>query len=80
MSRFKPKHEPVRTFSVAQDGFYGMYFEPEVNRFPGKGMVICTGSDGSYLLCRLGADKMLEAGMPVLRIPFPLHGMFPCVF
>ena len=45
MNKFKPQNEPIRTFSVDQDGFFGMYFEPKMNRFPGKGMVICTGAD-----------------------------------
>ena len=48
----------------------GSKFEPENNRFLGKGMVICTGSDGSFLLCRLGADKFIEAGMPVLALGY----------
>ena len=70
MNKFKPKNEPLRVFSVENDGFYGMYFEPEINRFPGKGMVICTGSDASFLLCRLGADKFLEEGMPVIALGY----------
>lgn len=70
MKKPKPKYKPTRTFSVEKDGFYGEYHEPEQNLFPGKGMVICSGSDGSFLLSQLGADKFVDAGMPVLALGY----------
>lgn len=29
MARFKLNYKPARTFTVAEDGFYGEYYEPE---------------------------------------------------
>ena len=55
MRKPKTKYQPDHVFSVDKDGFFGMYFEPEVNRFPGKGMVVCSGTDGSFLFTRLAA-------------------------
>ena len=52
MFKPEPKYSPTKTFSVAEDGFYGIYYEPKENLFPGKGMVFCTGSDGSFPLAR----------------------------
>ena len=66
----KTKYTPTETFSVSKDGFFGMYFEPIENRFPGKGLVICSGSDGSFLLSRLGAERFYEAGIPVLALGY----------
>ena len=70
MARFKLKYKPARTFTVAEDGFYGEYYEPETIRFPGKAMVVCSGSDGSFLLTQLGAEKFCEAGMPVIAMAY----------
>ena len=66
MRRLTPKYEPTLTFSVERDGFFGCYYEPAESKFPGKSMVICTGSDGSFLLARLGSAYFVDAGMPVL--------------
>ena len=70
MLRPKPKYEPTQTFSIEKDGFYGFYYEPAEIRFPGKSMVICTGSDGSFLLAKLGAGYFVDAGMPVLALGY----------
>ena len=70
MKKPKPKYNPIRTFSVEKDGFYGAYYEPTQNRFPGKAMVSCSGSDGSFLLTQLGADRFVDAGMPVLALGY----------
>lgn len=47
MGKPKPKYLPKVKFTVEKDGFYGEYYEPETIRFPGKAMVVCSGSDGS---------------------------------
>ena len=70
MRRLTPKYEPSLTFSVERDGFYGYYYEPVENKFPGKSMVICTGSDGSFLLAKLGSAYFVDAGMPVLALGY----------
>lgn len=69
---FKPKlkYKPVRSFSVEEDGFFGEYYEPAEVRFPGKTMVVCSGSDGSFLLTQLGAEKFYEAGMPIIALAY----------
>ena len=33
-------------------------------------MVVCSGSDGSFLLTQLGAEKFYEAGMPVIALDY----------
>lgn len=70
MAKPKLKYRPNRMFSVSQDGFYGEYYEPEQIKFPGKAMVVCSGSDGSFLLTQLGAEKFYEAGMPVIALAY----------
>ena len=70
MRKPKTKYQPDHVFSVDKDGFFGMYFEPEVNRFPGKGMVVCSGTDGSFLFTRLAAEKFYDAGMPVIALGY----------
>ena len=40
MGKLTPKYEPTLTFSIEKDGFYGYYYEPVENKFPGKSMVI----------------------------------------
>ncbi len=34
MKQNKPQYRPARIFTVAEDGFFGMYYEPSENRFP----------------------------------------------
>ena len=70
MAKPRARYQPTREFTIEHDGFYGVYYEPEHNQFPGKAMVVCTGSDGSFLLCRLGAEKFYEAGMPVIALGY----------
>ena len=66
----RPKSQPDRFFSVASDGFFGTYREPKIIRFPGKAMVVCTGTDGSFRFVRLAAEKFCEAGMPVIALGY----------
>ena len=61
MPKPKSKYDPTCTFTVEADGFYGEYYEPEKILFPGKAMVVCSGSDGSFLLISGGADVMVPA-------------------
>ncbi|MEE3488380.1 MAG: acyl-CoA thioester hydrolase/BAAT C-terminal domain-containing protein [Bulleidia sp.] len=70
MKKPSPKYEPSERFTVEKDGFYGSYYEPEKNNFSGKGMVVCSGSDGSFLLTTLDAEKFYEAGMPVIALGY----------
>jgi len=70
MKKPSPKYKPLERFSVEKDGFYGVYYEPEENKFPGKGMIVCSGSDGSFLLTTLGAEKFYEAGMQVIALGY----------
>jgi pimeloyl-ACP methyl ester carboxylesterase len=39
-------------------------------RFPGKAMVVCTVTDGSFRFARLAAEKFCEAGMPVIALGY----------
>lgn len=72
MAVLKPrtKVQPDRTFTVAADGFFGAYYEPKDIKYPGKGMVICSGTDGSFLFTKLGAEMFYEAGMPVIALGY----------
>ncbi|MBQ9046300.1 MAG: hypothetical protein IJ120_00215 [Solobacterium sp.] len=70
MKQNKPQYRPARIFTVAEDGFFGMYYEPSENRFPGKGMVVCSGTDGSFLFTRLAAEMFFKAGMPVIALGY----------
>lgn len=70
MGKPKPKYNPKVRFTVEKDGFYGEYYEPETILFPGKAMVVCSGSDGSFLLTQLGAERFYEAGMPVIAMAY----------
>ena len=70
MRRHITKYEPNQTFSVEENGFYGVLYEPKNNMFPGKGMVVCSGTDGSFLFTRLAAEKFLEAGMTAIALGY----------
>ena len=70
MKKPKTKYQPARTFSVAEDGFFGAYYEPEEIKYPGKGMVVCSGTDGSYLFAQLCVEKFYEEGMPVISLGY----------
>ena len=62
--------QPDRTFTVAADGFFGAYYEPKDIKFPGKGMVVCSGTDGSFRFAQLVAEKHCEVGMPVIALGY----------
>ena len=70
MGKPKLKYAPNATFTVDRDGFFGEYYEPKAIHFPGKAMVVCSGSDGSFLLTQLVAEKFYEAGMPVIAMAY----------
>ena len=70
MAKHKRKYTPGRSFSVSKDGFFGEYYEPETVLYPGKGMVICSGTDGSFLFTQLAAEKFCDAGMPVIALGY----------
>lgn len=77
------KYEPARRFTIPQDGFYGSYYRPEEDHFPGKAMVVFGGSAGSFKLTEMCAEKFYEAGMHVVAAayrdvpgtPHCLHGI-----
>lgn len=64
------KYEPTRSFTVDNDGFYGNYYKPEKDYFPGKVLVIFGGAAGSFTLTKMNAEKFYEAGMNVLAIAY----------
>ena len=70
MIKSRPKYRPVRSFAVEDDGFFGEYYVPERISFPGKAMVVCSGSDGSFLLTQLTAERFCKAGMPVIALAY----------
>ncbi|ORX75605.1 hypothetical protein BCR32DRAFT_285020 [Anaeromyces robustus] len=59
-----------KTFSVKKDGFYGELFEPENNRFPGKALILCTGSDGDFNMVRSLSKGLSNNGITVLGLGY----------
>lgn len=66
----KMKYRPQKKFSVAEDGFFGEFYQTENDRFPGKCMIAFGGSQGLFLLCQWMAEKFIDAGMNVLIIAY----------
>lgn len=66
------RYRPVKTFSVAEDGFFGELYQPTGNSFPGKCLILFGGSAGKFLLTQLVAEQFLDAGMSVLALAY--HG------
>lgn len=66
----KIKINPDQKFTVEADGFYGNWFEPEINRFPGKSMIVCTGADGMYRAAQAVAECFRHAGMPAMALAY----------
>lgn len=61
---------PDQRFTVERDGFYGSYFEPEENLFPGKSMIVCTGADGNFSVAQGLAAFFSDAGMPAMAVGY----------
>nr|WP_288977041.1 acyl-CoA thioester hydrolase/BAAT C-terminal domain-containing protein [uncultured Shuttleworthia sp.] len=70
MLKPKPKFKANRVFSVRQDGFFGEYYELETKAYQKKGIVVCSGSDGSFLFTQLAACMFADAGMPVIALGY----------
>ena len=64
------RRKPDISFLTADDGFHGSYYKPEIDRFPGKALVIFGGSAGSFLLTQMCAEKFCEAGMNVVAAAY----------
>lgn len=62
--------QPDREFTVAADGFYGSWFEPETTRFPGKSLIVCSGADGVYHAAQRIAEYFRHAGMPAMALAY----------
>lgn len=66
----KIKINPDQKFTVESDGFYGNWFEPKVSRFPGKGMIVCSGADGLYRVAQAVSECFRHAGIPAMALAY----------
>ena len=77
------EYEPERRFTIAEDGFHGTYYKPEVNKYPDKVLILFGGSAGKFLLSEMCAEKYYENGLNVIAVayrdvpgaPSQLHGI-----
>lgn len=68
----KRKYKPDRKFTVEKDGFYGELYISTDKVFKEKCIIAFGGSEGSFLLTQLCADRFKEAGISVMAIAY--HG------
>lgn len=68
----KPKYEPTQSFTMQEDDFFGEFYQPPQNRFPGKCVILFGGSAGKFLLTQLQACCFVDAGMSAMAICY--HG------
>ncbi|OUM70297.1 hypothetical protein PIROE2DRAFT_1724 [Piromyces sp. E2] len=59
-----------KKFSVKKNGFYGELFEPENNNYPGKALILCTGSDGDFNMVRTLSKGLSNNGITVLGLGY----------
>jgi len=59
-----------KKFSVKKNGFYGELFEPENNRYTGKALILCTGSDGDFNMVRTLSKGLSNNGITVLGLGY----------
>ena len=64
------RKRPDNSFLIANDGFHGLHYKPENDRFSGKALVVFGGSAGSFLLTQMCAEKFCEAGMNVVAAAY----------
>lgn len=57
-------------FTVENHGFYGKLFKPAEDRFPGKALILYSGSDGRFALPCLVAKLFADHGLTVLAGAF----------
>ncbi len=68
----KRKYKPDKTFTIESNGFFGELYISTSNKFSDKCIIAFGGSEGSFLLTQLCADKFKEAGISVMIIAY--HG------
>ncbi|OUM68455.1 hypothetical protein PIROE2DRAFT_58101 [Piromyces sp. E2] len=59
-----------KTFSIKEDGFFGILFKSEKEICPNKALLLCTGSDGNIDSLKNFSQRFCDSGITVLGIGF----------
>ena len=57
-------------FTLEQDGFVGSLYRPRQDFYPGKAIMMFSGSDGMYSLTKLVAQQYVRRGLTVLALAY----------
>lgn len=57
-------------FTVDKDGFFGTLYEPEINFYPGKVLIVFGGSEGRFSLTCMLAEKFCDSGITALAYAY----------
>ena len=62
----------MRKFSSKpqRDGFLGMLYQPDQNRFPGKAVIVVGGGDGMFSFTDSVAERLAREGMTTLALAY----------
>lgn len=61
---------PARTYTLAEDGFVAVRYDPDLDEFPGKALIVVGGSDGLFSLIRLAAECFAAHGLTTLALAY----------
>jgi dienelactone hydrolase len=60
----------VQKFSISTDGFYGALHRPEQDGYPGKALILFSGSDGKFRLTSRLAELFCVNGITTMALAY----------
>lgn len=67
-------------FTIAKDGFFGRLYKPEKDQYPGRVLVVFSGSDGRFTLTQMLAEVFQKRGLTVLALAYVVEEGLPSKF
>lgn len=67
-------------FTVARDGFFGRLYQAEKDRYPGRILVVFSGSDGRFALAQMLAEIFQKRGLTTLALAYVMEEGLPRQF
>lgn len=62
--------EPNKKITIKENGFHGWLYQPEVDAYPGKALIMMGGSDGYFSLTCYVAEQFVKQGITVLALAY----------
>lgn len=67
-------------FTVKKDGFFGRLYAPEEDQYPGRALVVFSGSDGRFALTQMLAEIFQKRGLTALALAYVMEEGLPGQF